>query len=444
MYPHNSSMEMGKKIKTLVPVEGIEQSVAQKLVFSRGGKSNLCIRCRGARLLCGKASCPLLVRIRSFIGIADVAEREELEGSSPPEVFVSWRGYPRVRVGPLVPPIVGDTSLYGKPNEWMGRGLVEVVKMRSKLVHSSFYMDVRGVRRGGKLYDGTLEIALSSRPADVDAVFLRKPKLRILVDPGTQPMGPSGLVRRLDVTSVRGDRRLEKVYYDFDMKANSAILQLFRDGVDVYRITRLLSVGGVGFYRNRRLVPTRWSITAVDDTISRHLLHKHVKYLPPINEYRVYEHTAFGNRFIVVLMPRTWIYESIETWFPSTPWNPDTRNIAMIGDWEDHRGRSAYASMGGCYYAARLSVAEHLYKEGRQAGVLILREIYSDYLMPLGVWLVRESVKRALNSRPAIFNSREEALRYAFSRLLIPEEVWRRNSFILRNLQRQRSLLDFV
>ena len=77
--------------------------------------SGLCIQCRGAKLLCGKARCPILVRWDSMMKTAPMVDRIDLDGSSPPGVFVGRFGYPKVYVGPLVPPVHGDTQILDAP-----------------------------------------------------------------------------------------------------------------------------------------------------------------------------------------------------------------------------------------------------------------------------------------------------------------------------------------
>src|SRR5205823_9253664 len=50
--------------------------------------SGLCIQCRGAKLLCGKSRCPILVRWDSMMKTAPMIDRFELDGASAPGVFV--------------------------------------------------------------------------------------------------------------------------------------------------------------------------------------------------------------------------------------------------------------------------------------------------------------------------------------------------------------------
>ncbi len=43
---------------------------------------------------------------------------DSISGTSPPSVFVGSYNYPKVFVGPMVPPIHGDTSLLDSPEKW--------------------------------------------------------------------------------------------------------------------------------------------------------------------------------------------------------------------------------------------------------------------------------------------------------------------------------------
>ena len=58
---------------------------------------------------------------------------DSISGSSPPSVFVGSYGYPKVGVGPMVPPIHGDTSLLDLPEKWLGKTLEDIVNEYKKL-----------------------------------------------------------------------------------------------------------------------------------------------------------------------------------------------------------------------------------------------------------------------------------------------------------------------
>ncbi len=102
------------------------------------------------------------------------------------------------------------------------------------------------------------------------------------------------------------------------------------------------------------------------------------------------------------------------------------------------------AEIGGCYYSARLAVNEYLNREKRQAGAVILRETHPGYLMPVGVWNVRESVRAALKTAPKKFSELKEALNYIARKLEIPIKTWINSSSVLRKEMHQKRVLEFL
>jgi hypothetical protein len=170
---------------------------------------------------------------------------------------------------------------------------------------------------------------------------------------------------------------------------------------------------------------------------------KEVKRQPLIDSIHVYYTKSLDNLWVVVMYPSSWEYELIEAWYPNTTWNPLGKKIVMFGDHEFYKGRKTYASIGGCYYAARMAAAEHLRRMRRQAGVVVLREIHPGYIMPVGVWNVRENVRRALKGDARKFDSLKEALLFVSSILFIPVRRWIETSVLLQNRIKQARLEDF-
>ena len=56
-----------------------------------------------------------------------------ISGASPPSVFVGQYGYPRVNLGPMVPPLHGDTKVLDSPEMWIGKNLQEILDYRLSL-----------------------------------------------------------------------------------------------------------------------------------------------------------------------------------------------------------------------------------------------------------------------------------------------------------------------
>lgn len=442
--PKNSLKDSPWVLKLLgdsgVPADLNYYNESELVTKARG--RNLCAVCKGGKFLCGKTRCPLVVRFGSYFKSVPLMQGTELDGACPPGVFVGRIGYPYVYAGPLVPPVHEDTREFDLPEAWFGKSIDEIVGFRSLLVRGKHRVHVREFEDSGKIMDQTLDLALSVNPVDVELSLKKKPAAALVLDDQVQPFGPSALVNKMSVSNPKWDHHVQKAYFDDDLKASDAVTSLFDKGTLVTKIQRAFSVGAFGVKKQRRLVPTRWSITAVDSIISKEMMER-IKTFPEINECRVYESCYLDNRFEVLMLPREWSYEAMEAWYPGTAWNPVGNNVMLFSDWEGYNGRTTYASIGGCYYAARLAVGELLLKERRQAMVLVLREAHPGYIMPVGVWQVRENVRNALQQKPHKYNTLEEALARVASRFMIPLKQWINHSTLLTNTIFQKRLTDY-
>ena len=74
------------------------------------------------------------------------------------------------------------------------------------------------------------------------------------------------------------DFKIDKVHQDTDLNATEAVNYLYHEGIPVSKIQKTFSVGSLGVRGLRKLVPTRWSITAVDNMISLNLIEKIKKF----------------------------------------------------------------------------------------------------------------------------------------------------------------------
>ena len=368
--------------------------------------------------------------ILNFTKFIPNVESNIVEGSSPPEVFVGRVGYPKVNVGPVLPLEKGDTSIYALHEKWFGKSLEEIAKLRLSLIRTKKKLHVL---KNEKFLEELQEMLLSKSSVDTEAKLKSKPKGYLLSE-DFQPFGPSAYLEYFKATPASSEKRLEKFYYANDVKAGSAIFELWKNKLEISRIQQAISLGMLGI--KRKIVPTRWAITAVDSTLSLKLLDE-IKNFETINEYRVYSLNYLDNSWVIVLMPKLWSYESLEAWYPGTIFE---KEIAIGSDYEPFEGRKSYASIGGCYYSARLAIAEKLFSERRQASAIVFREIHNGYLIPVGVWNVREAVRKALSKEPKTFSSFEEALSFAQTKLLIPMNVWAKYSFILKQRVFQKRL----
>jgi hypothetical protein len=363
---------------------------------------------------------------------------ESLSGASPPSVFIGRYGYPKVKVGPMLPPFHGDTTILDKPEMWLGKNLEDIVNYRLSLVRG--VLDANVYDTSGRYIESLQELAMTSKPAESEALFEKRPIVDIEQEKElgeSAPFGPIAPLRNFKTTSLSVDKRLEDVYYDKDLHAAEAIVDLYHEGVEVSRIHRVLSVGMVGLKKNRKLVPTRWSITATDDIISVNLIKGLVSYLQ-IDRFEVYKYSHLGNHYSIILIPdEVWSFEMKEVWFDNNG------NIGMGIDFEDARGLDHYPSIAGAYFAARLGIAEHLSKRRRKAAALVLREIHPDYVMPVGVWQIREGIREALKTEKTQFETFEKALTFACLSLSTSEKEWIRGSKIIKLKKEQMRITDY-
>jgi DNA repair protein NreA len=364
---------------------------------------------------------------------------ETLSGATPPSVFIGRYGYPKVKVGPMVPPFHGDTTILDKPEMWLGKSLEDIVQYRLSLVRGVSDINVHAT--SGRYIESLQELAMASKSAESEALFEKKPVADIEQEKDlgeSAPFGPVAPLKSFKTASLSIDKRLENVYYDKDLRAAEAIVDLFQQEVEVSRIHRVLSVGMLGLQKNRRLVPTRWSISATDDIISVSLIKNIVSYAQ-IDLFEVYKYSHLGNYYSIILIPDdVWSFEMKEVWFDNNG------NLGMGLDFEDARGLDHYPSIAGAYFAARLGVAEHLSQRRRKAAALVLREIHSDYVMPVGVWQIREGIRVALKNEKRQFESFENALSFACKSLSASRKEWIRGSKIIEQKKEQRRITDFL
>lgn len=406
-------------------------------------RAPLCLLCRGGRRLCGKSICPIDLKAMALVKSLKVVEAKEFVGSSPPSVFVGRYGYPKVFVGPMVPSVIGNTEIMDFPEAWLQEKIEGIVGYRYSLIRGKVLVDVETATTGGRVVGALQELAMGKTPVETEVRLLKAPSGYITIDDNSQPFGPSAPLKDFETSSVRVDHRIEKAYYDGDLRAEEAVLDLYERGVAVSRIQRAFSMGVFGLMRKRRLVPTRWSITAVDSILSQRFIDE-IKEYDTVDKYLVFSRSYLHNNFVAVFMPRKWSFEWMEAWFPGTFWNPASSSPSVIGDYEPYWGRKTYPDIGGCYFATRVAVAEYLRSIRRQATVLVMREIMPEFPLPLGVWFVRENVRSMLRSKPAAFEDLSSALIHIKNHINVPLIKWVEESEILKDSILQRRMDEFV
>jgi hypothetical protein len=406
-------------------------------------KNGLCNVCKGTRRLCGRDRCPLMLKFYTKKFSTPEIKSNDIAGSSPPAVFVGRYGYPKVEIGPLLPTFMGDTTELDKPELWAGKSMYDIASMRYQLVRGKYRIDATDFQKSGRIVDNVQELALTEKPVSVETLFEKKPSGRIVLDDEIMPFGPSGRMASIRVDNGRFERNLEKSFYDIDMNSTDAVVSAYKNGTLVSEIEKAFSVGTMGVGKRRRFVPTRWSITAVDDIIGKKMM-SDIRFNETIDEFRLFQWKNLDNWWSIVMMPVTWRYEMIEAWYPKTSWNPSPNEMILSHDHEFFDGRTTYAdNITGAYYAARLAVTEYLQSINRSAAVLVFREIHPGYDIPLGVWNIRENVRAALRTTPYTAESLDGLWPQIEAYMDLKKNRWLKNSEILKDYLVQRRIEDF-
>lgn len=145
-----------------------------------------------------------------------------------------------------------------------------------------------------------------------------------------------------------------------------------------------------------------------------------------------------GNYYSIILIPDELLsFEMHEGWI-------DKKGDAKIEtDSEDARGLKNYPKIGGSYFAARLAVIEFLHNQKRSASAIVLREIHPEYILPVGVWQIREGIREALRMNATKFDTLDMALSFACDNLTISKNEWIENSSLIRTRKSQGRITDY-
>ncbi len=354
-----------------------------------------------------------------------------IEGSSPPSVFVGAYGYPKVLVGPMVPPIHGDTLLLDSPELWLGKNLEEIVNYRLSLVRGVQSVSVKSPQ--GRYVENLQELSMSSKSTDSELEFIKNVRPLTTIDGESPPFGPIGEIKTVKFSGSSSDKNIERVFYDKDLLAQDAVLDLYNRGIEISRIQKCFSIGMMG--KNRKLVPTRWSITATDGMISKSLIEE-ISNFDVVDYCLIFSYEHLGNLYSVIMFPSRWMFEMQEAWYDQEG------NIGFGSDFEDMKGLDHYPETTGAHFSSRLAVVEYLQSKKIQAGVMVLREIRPEYAIPVGVWQVREGVRMALKQKPMICSNLDEGMDLACKGLSVGKKEWLVRSKLQKALK-QKPISDY-
>jgi DNA repair protein NreA len=383
----------------------------------------------------GRTFDPIQLKVAAQKSYNKVA-KQDYAGKAP-NIFVGRYGYPNVNVGILN---TEHYTTHDNPPHWSEHNtqIPEIIKLRTQLVNSSFKASIKNFNN--KFLELSQEIAQASKPAEVEINLKQKPQFRIQFKKETLPHGPRVKLKKAALTSNPTIKRhIDKAVSDTDLKASNAMSYLYKRGYDEHIIIKLLTVGNLGVKPQRKLVPTRWGITATHSNIGNMLVKQVKDYIH--YDYAAHFGSYLGNYYLILMFPEVWNYELFET--------ITVEEAPFSTDFEPYEGRKQYAEeTAGGFYTVRMACLEQLKKIKRQASVLALRFINpNEYIAPLGVWVTLEATRKTMESKPIIFGSKELMLHY--TRLFIKKkfnidvDTILRRSKLLHTMQIQKKLRDF-
>jgi DNA repair protein NreA len=381
-------------------------------------------------------NCPICIKRKSIFNHKNKLIKESFYGSSPAP-FIGRFNYPNVNVGILSPQKLGKNNfIYDAPKYWAKNNfsIESIANLRSELVNSRTKVNIK------KYLDLSKEIGMASKPVDIEINLKNKPFFSTTFNTFNAPLGPTAEIKSAkSISNPKIDQKVDKISNEIYLKANESINYLYKNNYDENFLSKLLSVGAIGFKKDRKLVPTRWSITASDDIIGKNLIEEIKKF--KTKNYESYFGYHLGNYYLFLLMPYNWSYELFEIGVTNNI------NYQYSTDYENYFGRKVYAKeTAGGYYSVRLALLEHLKKEKKQCSVLVFRFITDEYSLPLGVWVTREASRNALLSKSIEFHSLGLMLKYAemISKKKFGVDIFRliKKSKLLNSLKQQTLTKD--
>ena len=400
--------------------------------------NQLCFRCKG-RGYCNRGFCAIKQKIQVQKSFNENSKKDFFGENY--NVFVGKYGYPDVNVGllninePKKDETIDNPLLWSKDDYDINK----IIQLRSNLINSNFRAQVKGFN--DRFMEVVKEVSLTDKPVDTEITLEKKPQFKLTFNQDTTPFGPSIKLEKARFTeNVHVPTKVDKIVND-DLTAKDGLTELHSKGFDEYYLTKIFSVGNLGLNSNKKLVPTRWSITAVDDTLGKDIISE-IKDYSVIQDYQLYIGGHLGNNYLILMLPEVWSYELFEMQTS----NPTVES--SMHDFENYYGRKTYAQeTAGGYYAARFSILQKLKSNKRQATILALRLVTDDYWAPLGVWVVREAVKKAMSSKPLEFEAKEELINYVIN---LAKKQFRydltpmiNNSELLKQIRTQKKLMEF-
>ena len=99
----------------------------------------------------------------------EVEYGENVEGTSPPSIFLGRFGYPKIYIGPVLPAFHGDTAIFDQPEKWLSenKDAVDILGFRMQLIRGKQTVNIKEKSR---FVDSIQEVALTKDTLFLEAI----------------------------------------------------------------------------------------------------------------------------------------------------------------------------------------------------------------------------------------------------------------------------------
>ncbi len=309
----------------------------------------------------------------------------EIEGY-PSGVIIGHKNYPNLKVHSISNSNI-DSSFF-KTAKIIKLDYSKIIDLKSKnILGTTSNIKIQDIN--SRITNELRDIYKSKKLVDFSSKFEKELKFdKIIINKVAGIIGSHNELKSLTANSnISTSKQIEK-NITTDIKATQAVINLYEKGINESQIINLLAMGSFGINFNKKLVPTKWAISAYDQILEKYLF-KELKQNKLIENYEVYEFNDKGNYFLIILFPEFIsgeTYECMSNWIGSDYFN------------NENKLDKEKPQISGAFYSNKLAIFEHLRKRKKQASFLSIRLIV-DYDIPLGVVFVRECVRQAMLNR---------------------------------------------
>lgn len=353
----------------------------------------------------------------------------QIEGY-PSGVIVGEKSYPNLKTYSISNFFIQNS--FFNTSQIVKKDYTQIIKLKAKNILGStrnLYIKDSNSRLNKELQD----IYKSKKPIQFSSKFENELKFdKVLISKVSGIVGSKNeLLKIFPNENTKTSKQIEK-FTQNDIKSENAVISLYNRKINEHQIINLFSLGSFGIDINKKLVPTKWAISAYDQIIEKYLYKKIINY-KLIENFEIFYHNDKGNSFLIIQIPNEFSCEIIEKF---------DNNIERDYVRFDNKLKKDEPETAGGFFATKLAIFEQLEKRKRQASFISIR-IIEGYDIPLGVVFVRESVRQAMKNR--IFESSnilqlEQYLKLKFDKHYNYYKI----SKVLEEFEKQKKLRQFI